>query len=792
MTHNPFHAIRKADDLSQDLATKLFVPEASPIWENIQAPINHLIVGPRGAGKTMVLRQLHHQGKPDKSTYGYISLYLQISRISDIFRGVFGQYQPDAVNELRLYRIVFSDYLCLEILRELANILVEESIFLDAENTLDQFRRLLPPSVSVGTPRELEAWSSALQQRIEQDINQWSINKECSWKPLFDLPSTVRRIPDVLKCVFPHLDQKNPCLYLLLDESSPIPEACQEVLNRLLHRGRTYCVKLAIRPYEWTTLRTNTGAKIEIDTDVKPLYIQYPDELSNEHLIHMKAVVNRILEIQVGNADLTVDSIFSAGNHRHSGFRAICAASSGNLQNLLTLCSCVVATAIEKGAQEVTNISPATQLEAIVRYSKDYEERNPYEESRTLCQALLKKVKSVSPSRRAIGFQYRHTPQDLIYSDYIPEPEGRLIKTAFSAGFIRNTDRQLMPLIDVPAQFYLSRGLLPCEGLALDTPIEPPLEIDSAFIKKNIRPRAGSHKSPNNEKPLKAFLSTSFSEALTQQRVDLKKALLAVQVECKDIQDRSTSQFLFSSVVSAIRNSDFTVLDATISRPYTMFEIGICAAIDQKARNVICVINDDGDSSSAVIDRQPTFMTKLPIVRYSLDPDRMKQAASDIRSRALSLRSAPSEFSKIAITDLSLKPRPRGRTAYISLPNRPRRKKTIEYLKSKLEDIGWTMIVEEDASSYSANEFQVAVQCAYTSRVGIIDTTGAEGGPDLLQCYKLGLFVGKKAPWRVLWVEEAGNADERTFASVPNLNHHTWNDEVSLGKVIMSFLQDER
>ena len=62
MTYNPFHAIRKADDLAPDLAAKLFVPEASPIWGNIQAPINHLIVGPRGAGKTMVLRQLHHQG----------------------------------------------------------------------------------------------------------------------------------------------------------------------------------------------------------------------------------------------------------------------------------------------------------------------------------------------------------------------------------------------------------------------------------------------------------------------------------------------------------------------------------------------------------------------------------------------------------------------------------------------------------------------------------------------------------------------------------------------------------
>ena len=229
------------------------------------------------------------------------------------------------------------------------------------------------------------------------------------------------------------------------------------------------------------------------------------------------------------------------------------------------------------------------QREAVVRYSKDYEERNPYEDSRLLCLALLRKVKSMSPSRQAIGFQYRHAPEDLIYSDYVPESEGRLIRTAFSSGFIRNTDRQLMPLFDVPARFHLSRGLLPREGLALDTPIAPALEIDTDYIRTNTRPRAGGRR-PSNAKPLKAFLSTSFSEALTQQREDLKRALQAVQVECRDLADESTSQFLFSSVVKGIRNSHFTILDATIQRPYTMLEIGICAGIDQKSRNVICVI----------------------------------------------------------------------------------------------------------------------------------------------------------------------------------------------------------
>ena len=784
--HNPFHAIRKADDLSQDHAARLFVPEASPIWENIQAPINHLIVGPRGAGKTMVLRQLHHQGTPSTSPYGYLSIYLQISRISDIFRSLFSPDQTDATgDEVRHYRLVFSDYLCLEVLRELAAVLSRNR----KQITPNQLHRLLPLSANgVTTTSELEEWSSENQQKVEQSIHRWSIKEKCDWMPLFDLPATVERIPDILRASFPQLHPDSPCLYLLLDESSPIPEACQEVLNRLLHRGRSYCVKLAVRPYEWTTLRTNSGAKIEIDTDVKPLYIQYPDELSDEHVERMKTVVERTLAVEAGEPDLTVNAVFPNGSHRYAGFRSICAASSGNLQNLLTLCSCVVATAIEKGAKSATNISPETQHEAVVRYSKDYEERNPYDDSRLLCQALLRKVKLMSSSQQAIGFQYRHGPEDLILPDYIPESEGRLIKTAFSAGFVRNTDRQLVPLFDVPARFYLSRGLLPREGLALDTPIEPAISIDTEYIKNSTRPRVGRPRTPN-ERPLRAFLSTSFSNTLTQQREDLKGALRVVQVECRDVADETASQFLFSPIVTGIRNSDFTILDATIPRPYTMLEIGICAGIDQKSRNVICVVNDDGDDSNRCIERLPAFIAKLPIVRYSLDPERVQRAATEIRSRAFDLRAAPSEFSKVAITDVPLKPRRQRQTVFVSLPDRPRRKKTLERLKAALMEVGWTVIVEEDATSFSANELQVAVQCAYTSRVGVVDTTGVDGEPDLLQCFKLGLFVGKKAPWRALWVEEAGNADRRTFASVPNLGHRVWESEDSLCDAVLSFVQ---
>lgn len=50
--HTPFDDAAKADAHTPvDLAT-LFVHDASPIWVDLQCPINHIVVGARGAGKT--------------------------------------------------------------------------------------------------------------------------------------------------------------------------------------------------------------------------------------------------------------------------------------------------------------------------------------------------------------------------------------------------------------------------------------------------------------------------------------------------------------------------------------------------------------------------------------------------------------------------------------------------------------------------------------------------------------------------------------------------------------------
>ena len=56
MHHNPFYDVAKADAHTPKEVATLFVRDASPIWGDLQYPINHIVVGARGTGKTMALR----------------------------------------------------------------------------------------------------------------------------------------------------------------------------------------------------------------------------------------------------------------------------------------------------------------------------------------------------------------------------------------------------------------------------------------------------------------------------------------------------------------------------------------------------------------------------------------------------------------------------------------------------------------------------------------------------------------------------------------------------------------
>jgi len=228
------------------------------------------------------------------------------------------------------------------------------------------------------------------------------------------------------------------------------------------------------------------------------------------------------------------------------------------------------------------------------------------------------------------------------------------------------------------------------------------------------------------------------------------------------------------------------ILDATVLRPYTMLEIGICAGVPKKPKDVICVLNEE---MAHAIQDLPPFVQSLPIVPFSYDSERLKEAAAMILSRAQALLDQKSEFAKVAITGASLRPPRRRNSVYISLPPSSIRDRAISELRQDLERAGWNVFSDEDGETYNANDLQVSVYCAHLTRIGVVDTTG-QRHDDLLQCYRLGLFVGKGAPWRVLHTRRASAEDDLSdpFASVPNLPMNRWQTIRELKRIVIDFL----
>ena len=781
---NPFLDILKADVLSPDQATRLFVPEASPIWEDVQRPINHILIGPRGAGKTMALKQLDHKSHWRTAGAPFVGLYLQISRICTIFSSLFDHSRSAGDNALTAtFMRIFADYVWLEVVREVLDFLrLREDIVSPASATTAIQEAF---GFDVRSIADAEAHRGELAEGMEQTIQEWSTNPDAiSWTMSFNPSQSLDRCANALRSAVSRLARDRPCVYLLLDESSPIPIECQAVLNGLLHRGHSYCVKLAVRPFEWATFRTAAGRTIELDTDVWPLQVRYPSD--DNYASQMAKVLVRVLRTHDANHQSptpAVDKIFPRDDSfRYSGFSSLARASSGNPQNMLQICSYMFGAVTFRPD---TGFAPELQDRVIRAWSKDYEDRNPYTDSRSFCRALLRRIaKGTSP---AIGFRVRDEQEDLFSGDYVRPALGRLIQSGFAGGFLRALDpERARSLVEVPARFTISPGLLPVVGLQLNVPVEPLTEIDGEFVRDGVRGGPRRPPVPEPRREMKAFLSTSFSRAVGQQRSDIKEYLRRVGVKCDDVEDRLEAQFLFSAIVRKIRESDFVVLDATVLRPYTMLEIGICAGVPRRPKDVVCVINEDSDQ--AVRDLPP-FVQVLPILTFSYDSGRLVELAAKILSRAEGLLAQKSEFGQVAITRASLRRPRRQKSVYVSLPPSSVSRRALLEIRKDLEAVGWNVFSDEDGESYCANAFQVSVYCAHLTRVGVVDTSGSGEG-DLLQCFRLGLFVGKGSPWRVLHTRHptAGEKGSEPFASVPNLHVNAWNTIEELKQLIVEFL----
>ena len=793
--NNPFRDLVKADELPPDLSTKLFVHEASPIWTDLQLPISHIVVGARGTGKTIALRQLDHRiAEPRRN---YAGVYLQISRVSTIFKDIMHTLgQSECATNHALER-AFADYLWLEVIRDILNYAKRASTKVGKKLDAHSINGLTDNILQATSLEDAEDQCFRIQRKIEQGINSWSISGHCDWKPCVEIATSLHRVALALREIFPFLDRERPSLFLLFDESSRIPSSCQRVINSLFHRGRAYCTKLAIRPFDWNTWETNARDIIELDTDATVLFIEYSNELESQYIAQMKTIVTRLLQNRSPEPYKThppdsgniVDEIFIKDSTvPYSGFPSICAASSGNPQNLLSICSCIFATAIARRTfpshTVTTAIDPRIQHDAIVLWSRDYEERNPDMSSKLFCRALLKNIKEqVRPKESSIAFKYvdqvGNVDQVGIFdSDCIPPDIAAGIQPAFSVGFLRPLDAS-GPSIDtdtVLSRFRLSRGLLPRHNLSLHLPISPETPIDRDFISKHtaIRPIMSRRLvSPRSPERLNAFLVTGSSTAASYLKA-LTRSLQERDIYCVYMEHIKDEGLRIRAIYKEIARAQLVIVDMTKPGPEAMLGLGMAAA--KSAKPVVGIALSDLEGNSIDLGE---ILKPLPLFVNTSTNGGCDTIASEIRQWN-SANPQVRFFDKVLLTRTSLRPRQRDQCLYISLSISMG--DVLTAIRRALKRIHWSVITDAEMDTFHATPLQTAVQSAHTARVATIDVSPTRSpADDLLQFYRLGIFAGKRAPWHALRIRSVQDKKYSTpLLPIPGIDDFEWQKEEDL------------
>ena len=781
MDHNPFYDAAKADAHTPQDVASLFVPDASPIWLDLQYPINHLVVGARGTGKTMALRQLDYltlasgDQKPD-----FVGVYTHVSRISAIFHALFANREESADQPLiRQFQQVFADYLALEIARGLCDL-------------ADRDDRLVRPDFSAvfRLPGGFDSGDIAdncarLQIQAESSIQSWQISGRCAWQPLGDLPTIVARLAKALRHANSWLEPDRPCLYVLLDESSPVPLACQTVLNNLLLRGQAYCAKIAVRPFEWHTLNTPSGRPREQSTDFFVLPLEYSDDLSAAYNSRMEEIVGKVLASRQFAFSRIREALPGSADYPYSGFDAICAASSGNPQDLLLICSAIFAAwrnADGSADQAFEPVPPTLQHDVVRAWSRDFGNQNAYDASRRLCRALAQRVKRAPAANRSIGFEYRSDHPDLFTDGSLPDDLAEPLRPAFAGGFVRPGDEAHPSLFDVPGSFRLSRGALPELDIPLDTPAIPPVALDRGFIETKARTSHFSTTSRAILDPV-VYLSSSFIEPTDPRWEVVTQALHVAGFSFPKVRPTDESSAWIHGVRRKIAKAHVALLGGQVATSRAMFEIGLCAG----ASRPVDVIVGRLDNGQIPIE-ETAGLPPLSTVSHQADDGNYSRFAAEVRAVAEQLMAHPSDFANVALTGVSLRPRRRReKTVYLSVPKTVADCIPLDEIRAGLEACEWSMITEADMTSYSANALQVPVLCAYTASIGVIDTSAADG-LDAIQSYKLGLFAGKRR-WRVLHSSNTESPIPSPLAGGVGAEYFRWEQAAELVERILRFVR---
>ena len=777
MDPNPFYDVAKADSHSPQDVAALFVRDASPIWNDLQLPINHLVVGARGSGKTIALRQLDYRTLTSgNDAPDFVGVYTHVSRISAIFHALFADPERNAEPLARQFQQVFADYLALEIILGICELA-------DGDRTLKRpdFGTVLrlPGGFEVG---DVADSCLRLQMQIESSIQSWEISQRCAWQPLGDLPTIVGRLAAALRRANTWLVRDKPCLYVLLDESSPVPMACQAVLNSLLQRGQPYCAKLAVRPFEWRTLKTPSERPMEQSTDFFVLHLDHPDELGREYVSRMEEIVGKVLASREMSVRNIRDALPADDDYPYSGFDAICAASSGNPQDLLLICSAIFAASGEvgeSGSHPVSPLPPSLQHDVVVRWSGDFVNQNAYDGSRRLCESLARTVKGAPNARRTIGFEYQPDEPDLFADGSLPDDLAEYLRPAFAGGFVRSGKGDRMSLFRVPGHFRLSRGALPNIEIPLDTPAVPPTQLDRKFIE--TRARSFPPRSARATRAPVLYVSSSFIEQTDERWEAVEQALLVAGFAFPKIRPTKRPPNSFLDTRRKIVKAQVALLGGQMTSR-AMFEMGLCAGASRPVDVVIGRLDDDAMPLSEVLGMPP------PTVSRQIDDRSYSRFAAEVRAAADQLSGQQSDFANVALTGVSLRPkRRREKTIYLTVPDIVADQIPQDAIRERLAACGWSMIAESDMTSYAANELQVPVLCAFTARVGVVDTTAVDG-LDAIQSYKLGLFAGQP-DWRVLHTSNTETVIPSPVDRVAGAEYFRWEAEDELLERILRFVQ---